>query len=256
MQDKRASDAYNTYFRFNNKRTLSTMLPSELSIIESLNLKAYIDKTRRYDNQILIHHHCDLAYLDSVYGLFDLDALPEIAIESGLETPELKQWLNERGYQPSHQHEFLSLNRFGLDLSHVSQSNVHVERWTEARADDFLALLKTSGLTCSDQVWKSKKSFYCTESFRVYVAYLDGIPCAWATSYLENNLAILGNAFTQEHARGKGCQTELLTTRVQDAIDLGAERVLTDVLSGSVSQKNCRRIGFQPDVVRQVWLRR
>ncbi|WP_197477788.1 MULTISPECIES: hypothetical protein [unclassified Marinomonas] len=55
MQIKRARDAYSRYFRFNNKRSLSTMLPSELAVLESSGLLAYIDKTREFDNQILIY---------------------------------------------------------------------------------------------------------------------------------------------------------------------------------------------------------
>ncbi|WP_438464510.1 N-acetyltransferase [Marinomonas sp. PE14-40] len=255
MQNKRARDAYSRYFRLNNKRSLSTMLPSELSIIESLGLIAYIDKTRKYDNQILIHRSCDLDYLTSVYSLYDPESLPEISIEAGLESDELKLWLNEHGYQPSNQHDFLSLNRSQAKLNRMQLNNVTVERWQVDRADDFLALLKTSGLTCSDQIWKEKKSYYCTESFRVFIAYFYGNPCAWATSYVKNDVAILANAFTQEDVRGQGCQLALLNTRIEDAIALETELILTDVIPDSISQKNCRSVGFISDGIRQVWVR-
>lgn len=255
MQNKKARDAYTRYFRLNNKRSLSTMLPSELSIIESLGLIAYIDKTRKYDNQILIHRPCDLDYLSSVYRLYGTGYLPEISIETGLESDELTFWLDEHGYHPSNQHEFLSLHRSHVKPNSMPLNNVAVERWQVDRVDDFLALLKTSGLICSDRIWKEKKSFYCTESFRVFVAYLDGTPCAWATSYVKNDVAILANAFTQEAARGQGCQLALLNARIEDAVALESELILTDVIPDSISQKNCLSMGFNSDCIRQVWVR-
>ena len=255
MQIKRARDAYSRYFRFNNKRSLSTMLPSELAIIESSGLLAYIDKTREFDNQILIYQSCDLDYLTSLYRLYGHDFQPEISIEAGLMNDDLKHWLDEKGYQPEYQHAFLSLNRSQAKLNHMKLNNVTVERWQENKADDFLALLKTSGVTCTDQIWKEKKSFYCTESFRTFIAYFHGEPCAWATSYVKNDVAILANAFTQESLRDRGCHLALLNARIEDALTLGTELILTDVIPESVSQKNCYSVGFNSDGTRQVWVK-
>lgn len=78
-------------------------------------------------------------------------------------------------------------------------------------------------------------------------------PCAWATSFIENEYAILANAYTQESHRSKGCQTALLRARIEDAISLGTEMVLTDVLPSSTSSKNCKSVGFSSAGIRSVW---
>lgn len=255
MQIKRARDAYSRYFRFNNKRSLSTMLPSELVVIESSGLLAYIDKTREFDNQILIYQSCDLDYLSSIYRLYAYDFQPEISIEAGLLSDELRQWLKERGYQQTQEHAFLSLSHSQTALNRLTSNNVTVERWQEDKADDFLALLNTSGVTCTEQIRKEKKPLYCTDSFRTFVAYLDGSPCAWATSYIEQGVAILANAYTQEEVRGLGCQQSLLNARISDAHLLGSELILTDVIPESISHKNCLKVGFGSDSLRQVWIK-
>ncbi len=54
MQDQRVKDVYRSYFQFNNERTLSTDLESELFSIVFEGCSVFVDKTRKYDNQIFI----------------------------------------------------------------------------------------------------------------------------------------------------------------------------------------------------------
>ncbi|WP_407641485.1 GNAT family N-acetyltransferase [Alginatibacterium sediminis] len=128
-----------------------------------------------------------------------------------------------------------------------------VERWSHDNVDEFLALLKTSGLECSDEIWEKKRSLYCTNTFRSYVAKINGKPCAWATSFIESECVILANAYTQERYRSKGCQTALLRARIEDAISLGIKLILTYVMPNSTSSKNCKSVGFSSVGVRSVW---
>ena len=53
MQDKRVQDVYSSHF--NNERTLSTDLASELFTSKTQGYSVFVDTTRKYDNQIIVH---------------------------------------------------------------------------------------------------------------------------------------------------------------------------------------------------------
>lgn len=253
MQDKAVQDAYNSYFRFNNQRTLSTGVPSELSVTEVSGFSIFVDKTRRYDNQIIIHDICVTEILEKYLALFHGSFSPEIAIEPQANTPKLQSWLSSREFAPVYEHEFLELEVSNYAASKDISERVSIERWGQNNVDDFLALLKTSGLECTEEIWEKKRSLYCTDKFRCYVAKINGKACAWATSFIDNEYAILANAYTQESYRSNGCQTALLKARIEEAISLGIKVVLTDVMPNSTSGKNCKSVGFSSVGVRSVW---
>ena len=206
MQVKAVKDVYDTYFYFNNERTLSTALASELMSIEDDGFTVYIDKTRKYDNQILIDGVCNFASLEADLKLFGDGISPEISIAPNALKTELKSWLSKHQFVPAFEHEFLELSAEDyvekpspeplVTEPSSDVDKVTVERWTQDNADEFLALLKTSGLECSDQIWQQKRALYCTDTFRCYVAKIEGKPCAWATSFTNNEHAILANAYT------------------------------------------------------------
>ncbi|MFD2176512.1 GNAT family N-acetyltransferase [Veronia pacifica] len=256
MQNKKVQEAYKSYFIFNNQRTLSTDLLSELVIKESPCITTYIDKTRRYDNQIIIKDICDEDILANSLMLFDSNLSPEICVEPKASSPEINTWLTDHGFIRTFEHEFLQIeNLSAIDIKSTADT-IRVERLEESNADAFLALLKTSGLQCSDNIWLQKRSLYCTDTFRCYVALIDGKPCAWATSFIDGDYAILANAFTQEEYRGKGCQTALLSSRIKDAIENDVKVLLTDVEANSISGRNCQSFGFSSVGVRSVWCRK
>ncbi|MFM2476895.1 N-acetyltransferase family protein [Celerinatantimonas sp. MCCC 1A17872] len=253
MQDKAVQDVYNSYFRFNNQRTLSMGLPSELCITQDSGCSIFADKTRRYDNQIIIHDSCTTEKLEKHLESFHRSCSPEIAIEPRANTLELQSWLSNHEFAPAYEHEFLELSRADYVVSEVVSEQPSVERWSHDNVDEFLALLKTSGLECTDEIWQKKRSLYCTDTFRCYVVKVNGKACAWATSFIKNEYAILANAYTQESYRSKGCQTALLRARIEDAISLGIKVMLTDVMPNSTSSKNCKSVGFIRVGVRNVW---
>ncbi|EKO3535407.1 GNAT family N-acetyltransferase [Vibrio fluvialis] len=244
--------AFARYFQFNNARTLSTDAPSELRVLNAGVYQAYIDPTRRYDNQLLIQAECSVSQLATALDLYANGPAPEISVAPAADSVTLENWMSDNGFQREFDHQFLQLRSQDYHSSDYHPV-VRVERWTSTRADDFLALLKTSGLQCSDEIWQAKRHLYCSDAFRCFVAYQGDTPCAWATTYLDDDVATLANAFTQEAARGNGCQTALLHARIRDAIEHGAMLLLTDVMPESTSARNCLSVGFEPVVTRQVW---
>ncbi|MCW0470003.1 GNAT family N-acetyltransferase [Vibrio chagasii] len=113
-------------------------------------------------------------------------------------------------------------------------------------------MLKTSGLECSDQIWQQKRAL-CTDTFRCYVAKIEGKPCAWATSFINNEHVILCQCVYTRALSFSGCQMALLRSRIEDAIALGAKVLLTDVRQTAPVAKNCQSIGFRSVGVRSVW---
>ncbi|KDM92840.1 GNAT family N-acetyltransferase [Photobacterium galatheae] len=245
--------AYTAYFRFNNERTLSTHLPSELQIQQGSHFTTYLDPTRRYDNQVVIYGAEAENHFDDVFAQYRADTPPEICIEPVAVSVALSECLIKKGFIPSFSHEFLALAAGDYQLPVADKNNVRIEMWGTEKADDFLALLKTSGLVCADEIWQAKRHLYCTEDFRCYVALIGETPCGWATTFFTGQTAILANAYTQESFRTQGCQTALLHRRIQDAIAQGATLLLTDVMPDSISSKNCKRLGFSTQTIRTVW---
>ncbi len=253
MQNKKVQEVYNAYFRFNNKRTLSTDLPSELSITHSDSCSVFVDKTRKYDNQIVIHDICNLKNLEALLKRYHNDYPPHIHVEPLANSHELCTWLSSHGFVQIYQHEFLQLPSSNYVALQNSSESITIERWGQSNVDNFLALLKTSGLECPDDIWLKKRSLYCTDIFRCYIAKINNQACAWATSFIEGEYAILANAYTQESYRSRGCQTALLNARAEDAINLGVKVLLTDVIPESTSSKNCHSVGFSSVGIRSVW---
>ncbi|MEJ2764818.1 GNAT family N-acetyltransferase [Photobacterium sp. MCCC 1A19761] len=242
------------YSRFNNLRTFSTGLPSEMRVIEQAGMTVFVDPTRPYDNRILGLNTDNEVHLETVLGEYPEPIAPYLELEPEAVSQVLSNRLVSLGYLPVLSLEYLALPLERYDAAQCP-TDIHVERWGPERADDFLALLKTSGVQCSDEIWALKRQFYCTEQFRCFVAMVDEQPCAWATSFIEQGTALLANAYTQETSRGRGCQTALLHARARDAQSLGCTDLLTDVLPQSQSALNCKKLGFSTLTVRSIWER-
>lgn len=178
--------ALTSYFCFNNTRTLSTSRPSQLTLVRKPGMTAYIDSTRRYDNHVVIHQKCAESDIEEVLGLYPDHLSPEISIEPAATDFSLSQCLMKHRFVPAYSHEFLAMRAESYQASPIKQE-IRVERWECEKVDDFLALLQTAGVECSETVWEEKRRYYCTEQFRCFVAFYDDQPCAWATSYLIDN---------------------------------------------------------------------
>ena len=126
--------AFVQYFAFNNARTLSTDSDSQLEIITNNELSLFIDPTRRYDNQIVIHNPVSEAQIKDALSRYGDENRPEISVEPYAITQELSQVLVLNDYLPSYAHEFLMLPNIDVPSSH---SQIKVERWSHDRADDF-----------------------------------------------------------------------------------------------------------------------
>lgn len=216
-----------------------------------------------YVNRVLGLGSESLPDLPRVLQLYEDSAMePQLDLEPDV-APEVADALLTRGFRPVESLSFLvgaTRPAAGPEPTSVRVQRNRlelpaVERWGADRADDFLRLLMTSGVICKPAVWSERRSHYCTETFRVYVASLGGEPRAWATLFVSGKAGYAANAYTQEDWRGRGCQTALLRERQSDAAALGVDWLMTDVEHGSSSHGNCTRAGFSLATVVTAWRR-
>lgn len=239
--------------RFNADRTLSTADPSRFQVGEDDRLRWCIDPSRRdpYYNRVLGFDADAIPRLEQLLAVYaEAGVAPQFDLEPAALCSEVSQALISHGFAPR-----LSLAFLQRELLPHEAPRVCVERWGPERADEFLALMSTSGARCEPAVWAVQRRHYCTDTFRTFVAVIDGRPCAWATSFVDGGAAYLANAYTQDDLRRRGAHTALLRARLTDAAELGLETAWTDVEWGSDSHRNCTRAGFDLLTVHTHWMR-
>ncbi len=237
--------------RFNAARTLSTAEPSRFQVESGGGLSWCIDAARRapYYNRVLGFDRTAIARLEGLLGSYEHAGLtPQFDLEPEALCPEVSAALSSHGFSPS-----INLGFLQRSPEPPEPPEVRVERWTHDRADDFLALLATSGATCDPSIWATQRRFYCTDEFRTFVAYLDGRPCAWATLLVLGDTGYLANAYTQDGLRRRGAHTALLSARITDAAELGLSTVWTDVEWRTDSHRNCVRASFRLLTIHTQW---
>lgn len=98
------------------------------------------------------------------------------------------------------------------------------------------------------------------EGWCCYVAEVDGAPQGAAAMRINEGVAEFGAAATLEAARGRGCQTELLHRRIDDAADAGCHLLFVETgerVPGKpdASYRNILRAGFEEAYIRPNWRR-
>lgn len=132
-----------------------------------------------------------------------------------------------------------------------------VERLGAAQVDLLFDLLEQSGVPFPAERRAAKRGFYCTPQFPAFVARApdDGHILGWATMFVRDGSAFLGNAFTLPQQRGRGAHRALLAARLDAAARAGLRRVFTDVEHGSQSHRNCERAGLRTVTINTIWER-
>jgi ribosomal protein S18 acetylase RimI-like enzyme len=91
------------------------------------------------------------------------------------------------------------------------------------------------------------------ETWRLYLAHVDGEPAGAALLSLEDEIGYLANASTLPEYRRRGVQTALIARRIVDAVAAGCEAVCSGATFGSPSQRNLQRAGLQVAYTKAVW---
>jgi ribosomal protein S18 acetylase RimI-like enzyme len=91
------------------------------------------------------------------------------------------------------------------------------------------------------------------ETWRLYLARLDGVPAGAALLSVDDGMGYLANASTLPEHRGRGVQTALIARRIADAAAAGCDVVSSGAAFGSPSQRNLQRAGLQITYTKAVW---
>ena len=241
------------YTRFNAERTLGIDLASEFRTQRRGEVTALIDPARPRSalcNRVLRLAAADVGRLPELLELYrDHSIRPQFDIGPEDLCEEVASALSRSGFLPTQSLAYLTAEV----AADPEPPPVCVERWEHDQADEFFALLSTSGVECDESIWRLRRRHYCTETFRTYVAIIEDEPRAWATLYVHGRAGYCANAYTQPGFRGHGCQRALLAARQADAAELGLRWLATDVLPNSISQRNCQRSGFQLATIQTHW---
>jgi GNAT superfamily N-acetyltransferase len=74
----------------------------------------------------------------------------------------------------------------------------------------------------------------------------DGRPLGCAGLSIRDGMAMLGGMSTLPDERGHGVQTALVAARIELAIGHGCDLVVSTAATGGASERNLRRLGFEP----------
>lgn len=74
----------------------------------------------------------------------------------------------------------------------------------------------------------------------------DGRPLGCAGLSIRDGMAMLGGMSTLPDERGHGVQTALVAARLAMAIDEGCDLIVSTAATGGASERNLRRLGFEP----------
>jgi GNAT superfamily N-acetyltransferase len=97
------------------------------------------------------------------------------------------------------------------------------------------------------------KEGYNNEKFQCYIAKIDNNPIGAGSLFVHDTIGVLFGGTTVPQYRGKGGQKALLEYRINEAIDLGCEVLISHTTVNSQSQRNLERVGFQIACHRARW---
>ena len=239
------------FARFNALRTTDADSPAGIRRGANEAFEYLVDPTRpasTYYNRAVGRS------IDSLSGA-SLDTLPPsiaaLEVTPALLTPEGAQRLHERGFRPAY-----ALCYLGVSPVPAMPVERDVARLSPLQVEHFFDLLELQGVKLSPEKRARTSSHYCTEWFQAYVARgSDGAVTGWATMFVDDGVAFLGNSFTLPQFRRTGAHRALLAARLDRAAASGLDVAFTDVEHGSQSHRNCEYAGFRTVAVNTIWRR-
>jgi len=231
------------YARFNAQRSLRPRDP-ELTVTEVGELRVLHDPSRPDDetyNRVLGLDAARLDRLDQALEVF-ADTPPQVDVAVDRMDPALCAALVERGLSPARTLVWMWARPEAMQQE--ASAAIEVER-IDGQADLLLDLIGRLGKPVEPVVRERRRRYFCTDTFRAFVARIDGEPAGWATLWVDGDRAILGNADTFEAYRRRGVQSALIRARARDAAAQGLSWVVADTLPETSSHRNALRAGMR-----------
>ena len=263
LRDPAILDALDVaYARLNSARTVADSLESTLEARRFGGLSALREParaTRPTFNRVL-----SVAGDEDVVALLDALAwFQEAGVQPRVDVDDPGVALQERlaldGFTPGESLQWLAAATSDLALDSDVSDAVTVRVLDSAGVPghaspgaEFLALLQRADGPIDPKIRALRAKHYATGRFPAYVASMDGDEVGWATLFLHDGIAWLGNAWVAPAFRRRGAHRALTSARIRWAQDRGIEHLISDVSPGSASHRNLSEFGFV-ETRRQTW---
>jgi len=220
-------DAELSYACFNAQRTSGGAPADAISISNTGNVYFITDSSRPqspYYNRAVVHPEA-ASLVETLREVPSNVRAVELLFPQ--QTKQNFGCLLDAGFKPAN-----SLCYLTAIPTKIAVGDMSVKELRTDQRDYFFDLLELSGASFPQEKRDATRDFYCTESFRCFVAYdASDQPAGWATMYVNNGTAFLANAFTLVDHRRKGTHSALLSTRLNIASQLQLPHAFT-VLGG------------------------
>ncbi|MBF4691487.1 GNAT family N-acetyltransferase [Fusibacter ferrireducens] len=242
---------------FNSKRALSN-IDKDLEILNVGKSSLMIDKNSPksgYYNRVKGFCEEDIVNLENIlntYSKYEIEPCFEITPNNISEN--VSRTLSKEGFINVEQLVYMELK----ELEAIqSDSKIEIFKVTESNAEEFIniILLSNEGMDISQKVIENKKHYFYESNFHNYIAYSSGEVAGIGSMFISENVGYIANDYTFEKARGLGCQKVLLAHRINEAIKLGLESLYTDVVFGSISHSNMKKLGFTDVYMSSFWMK-
>lgn len=244
------------YCRFNNARSLRAE-DGALEVKSFGGVQALRDTTRvgdGYYNRAVGLGSADLDQVDAIVEWFRGHGLtPRFDLTPDRETPEVRRVLRRHGLHVDGNECYFRATPATQQIRPAA--GIALELVTPSRVDrvfDFLSI-DSGNPVMLPSVREKRRPWYSKPEFRIYLAQLDGALAGMATMYLDSGAAYFANALTLEPYRGRGCQSALLTRRINDAVEAGCDLAVSDAVFGTDSHRNLERAGFRMAYMTSIW---
>jgi GNAT superfamily N-acetyltransferase len=168
-----------------------------------------------------------------------------------------EEWLQRSGFEPGH-----GLMKFVRDPHPPRFPAPDGIEVVEVTAPDEEPFGTVAAVGFGMPAWGSEFFAHLPgrESWRCYVARIDGEAQGCGAMVIEDGIAELGVGATLEEARGRGCQTALLHRRIRDAAEAGCHTLLVETGERladrpAASYRNILKAGFEEAYPRPNWRR-
>ena len=245
---QRFTRADERYGRFNSARSLR-LEDGQLVVRRFGDAVAHRDSARPepYYNRVTGFSEGELVELDAIIEFYHSQKLAcRIEVTPNLLGPDVVGELGAREFRFADQATFF----YGPTRTAApSDRGVRVRRMQPDELEEAFDLIERSGGPEGDPISRAvrdrRREHYLEPRFPMFFGSIDGRAVALASTFFDDGVAFLGNAYTEPDYRGRGCQLALLEHRLHDAARSSCDVALTDARFGTTSHRNIERAGLR-----------
>lgn len=202
-----------------------------------------------------------IAYLDAIEAFYAAHGgKASFEIVPARMTPPLGAALADRGFVMTGFHVGLAQSVSPTAREPSPTPSVTIESIEPTDGDAFElwldVYLEGWGATDVEAAKANQRGWAGNETWRFYLARVDGDPAGAAVLDVRGATALLGSASTRPSCRGHRVQGALIAKRMFDAGQAGCDLIVGGAYPGTTSARNQQRAGMQVMFTRGIWSHR